>query len=128
MASIDNLKTLLKFNISDGRYKMPVYINENNKSVKNAIFIFYTNENETLALATTVDRGYFSNSIQVVCRHNDYNKARTVAYAALKYIGSRKKTFTGLFIRPESPPVYTGIDELTSGYTWSFELTLKGAE
>lgn len=122
---IDDLKTLLNFKISDGRNKIPVYINESRKSPINIIVLFYNNDNDYVS---ETKAAYYSNGIQIVCRHNDYNKARSMSYDIVEYIRANRKTISGAYWMPELPPYFTGVDELTGGYTWSAEIKMKGGE
>jgi len=128
MSSIDKLKTLLNFKISDGSKKLRVFINENSKTKVNCIILFYDNDTDILALAKHSEGGYFSNGIQIVCKHNDYEKARNIAYNVLKYISSNRKPYQGVYFIPDSPPKYSGIDESTGGYTFSLNIKIKGGE
>ncbi len=128
MSSIDNLKTLLNFKINDGTKNIKVFVNETNKTKTNAIFLFYDNDNDILQIAKHTTGGYYTNGIQVTCRHNDYEKARVVAYNALEYISANRKTLQGVYYIPDTPPSYTGIDELSGSYTFSFNIKMKGAE
>jgi hypothetical protein len=126
MPKIDNLKTLLNFNITDGTKKIRVYVNETNQTKINAIFLFYL-DNEIMALGQYGAK-YYNQGIQIVCRHNDYDKARAMAFDTIEYISTHRKTFQGVYFMPELPPTYTGKDELTGGHTWSVEIRQKGGE
>jgi hypothetical protein len=128
MASIDTLKTLINHKIgytnNNGGTKYNVFVNENNKSPQNGIFLFYTNDN---AFVSTSRASYYQNSIQVAVKNNDYDRARTSAYNCLEYIRAREKTTSGVYFIPSTTPTYLGIDDMGS-YVWTFDVMIKGAK
>jgi len=127
MASIDNLKSLINHNIGErsgnAGTKMNVYINDKNVTQQNAIFLYYTNENDWVS---TSKAPYYKTSLQVAVRHNNYDKSRQIAYNCLEYIRNNEKVIAGVYYVPDSVPVYSGIDE-TGGYLFTFNVNLKGA-
>ena len=125
MGSIDNLKNLINHKISDGRKKMTVVVNDKNETSTNVIILFYNNE---VDFVSTSKAPYYEIGIQVACRHNDYDKARLLAYNALEYINVRRKTLNGVYYIPETVPEYAGEDEQTGGYYWVFNVFMKGAK
>jgi hypothetical protein len=128
MASIDTLKTLINNNIGerDGNTgtKYNVYVNETNKSPRNGIYLFYTNDN---SYVSTSRASYYNNSVQVAVKHNDYDKARTSAYNCLEYIRSNEKNSTGVYFIPNTTPIFLGLDD-NGSYIWAFDLMIKGAK
>jgi hypothetical protein len=128
MASIDTLKTLInhKIGYKDGNTgtKFNVYVNETNKSPQNAIFLFYTNDNQYVS---TSRAPYYQNSVQIAVKHNDYDKARIGAYNCLEYIKAREKTTSGVYFIVSTTPIYLGIDDMGS-HVWAIDIMIKGAK
>ena len=130
MSSIDTLKTLLHLKVSDGKIKLPSFVNPNQRGSTNHIALYYLDdtENATLKIGKHVQIGFYSTEIQVAIRHTDYTKARTACYSALEYLGVNRDANTGIYydVR-DSTPVYKGIDD-TGAEVWSFDIFLKGAK
>ncbi len=129
--NIDKLKTLIHNQFSDGQKKIPVYVNETNNTNINAIFLFFNPDvtNNLLAIGKHNQFTYIVDNVEVVCRHNDYTRSRELAFKAIKYISVSSKNYQGLYIVPQNtPPQYSGLDEVTGGYMWTFQVNLKGNE
>jgi len=127
--SIDHLKDLINHVISDGKSKISAYINDgNSKGISkpiNGTFLFYSNDNTFIS---SPKAPYYVNGVTVACRHNDYNKARNIAFDTLEYINVNRKTMSGVYWIPDTTPIYQGKDERTAGYWWTFDVLIKGGE
>jgi len=122
MASIDNLKTLIDYQVSDGKKKIPCYVNDDGKTPINCIRLFYM---FGTSFVSTSKAPYYNDRIQVACRHNDYDRGRTLAYDILERINTNRKTYSGVYYIPDTVPDYAGIDK-SGGYVWTFEILMKG--
>jgi hypothetical protein len=124
MSAIDKVKTLIGGRFSDGRSKLSCYVNEKNVTEMNCIRLFYTNDNDWVS-AIHKNAPYYKTGIQVSVRHNDYDKARSLAFSIVEYINSHRKTEKGYWWIPRSVPLYVGVDSI-GGYVWAFNLETQG--
>jgi hypothetical protein len=127
MSSIDNLKTLLEGRVSGlGNRKLQVFVNEENVRTANCVRLFYTNDNDRVEINSRVP--YYFTGVQVTVRHELYDTARNSCFSALEYINSNRKTRSGVYWIPDSPPTYLGVDSETGGFVWGFDMSMKGAK
>lgn len=127
--SIYKLRDLLQSKISGGNNrKLSVYVNEKQPQEQNCICLFYNEDNDWVS---EIQRKapYYRNGIQVSVRHNDYDQARTSAYATLEYINANRKTLPGVYFIPAGgTPTFLGDDVTTKGHWFAFNINSKGAE
>ncbi len=124
MNLIDDIKTILHNAVSDGKYRLPCKANQTTIEPVNGIFLYYTNEN---TFTGNTRAPYYSVGVQVAIRHNDYDKARSVALLANQKLKANPGQTTGTYISVVSPPEYKGVDN-AGGYIFGFDTQCKGGE
>jgi hypothetical protein len=124
MSAIAEIKSLFTGRFSDGQKKLSVYIDDKNVTELNCIRIFYTNINSWVSVTQTKSP-YYRLGMQVVIRHNDYDKSRSVCHDVLEWLNANRKTKNGYYWIPEGVPSYLGVDNI-GGYVWAFNLSTKG--
>lgn len=127
MASIDDLKTLLNFKISDGSKLLPCKVFPSQRATGNYISLFYNGDNDILALGKHTRVGSYIQGVQVAVRHTKYEKARTAALSALEYLSVVRDDIAGVFYNTQETeaPSFLGVDD-TGANVWGFTIRMIG--
>ena len=125
MASIASLTAVIHNRFFDGRLKIPAVSNPVQNITQSSFMLFYTNVNTVLAAGTTVEDGFYSTTVQLACRHDTYDKARSLSFNAFEYLNANKRTLAGVWWIPGEPPTFLGVDG-QAGNVWAFEVRMVG--
>lgn len=125
--AINTVKGILSSQIGDGRKRLSCVVNTNTARSKDVIMLFYqTDAAPPMALGTFTQLGYYNQPVQCAVRHSDYDKAREMAFQALKLLGiNRRNLAVSLFF--DETPSYQGIDT-TGGHVWAFTFKMRGKQ
>jgi hypothetical protein len=125
--AIQTVKNILSSQIGDGKKRLSCIVNSNNAKSKNVMMLFYQADSAPpMALGTFTKVGYYNQPVQFAVRHSSYDKAREIAFQALKLLGiNRRNLAVSLFF--DETPIYQGIDS-TGGHVWAFTFKMRGKQ
>ena len=128
MSSLNTIKDLINNRFSDGRNKMPASINPNmDEFPVNGITLYYQDDpldNSIIALGSKTQIGLYSQGVQIAVWHDQYDKARDVAFQVLEYINANLPT--GIVMIPLGSPTYAGINQARGQHVYTIIYDMKG--
>lgn len=132
MSSLEKIKDLIHNKFSDGRDRMSAIINNNSETwPSKGILLFYVNDDvenleSIIALGQFTRIGLYNQEIQIAIIHDDYNRARDIAFQTLKYISTNK--ITGIRMIPQGIPSYAGINGQRGAHVFTINYLMKGGQ
>lgn len=124
MSLIDTFKNALNNQFSDGRDKLKAYVNTDSYIPQKCIVLYYTEDNEILALGRFTQIGLYNQGVQVAVYHTMHDKARMIAYSVMEYVNTLR--ITGLTLTVSTPPTYRGVNPVQAQHVYTIEYRMKG--